>query len=257
MKSTHITSGTSSYGCLKVALEGIAEATLLNLNEYLTIGPTYAIDTELGREARIAYFRSIFQMIHLEELEESLERDIALPILQSLADSEEVLTIWYSDDTNEQMILRVLCYTIPHDRIHTIHVNTLLESEYQIRAVAQLSPDTLTTLLPYAQPISIAQHQQYAKEWAEILQSSSSLHIYEQGKIKSLPEEYYDHLILQACNDQFQNASAIIGRLMGSLDENIGDAFIDYRVRTLAQQGALEIKDNSKSMIKMYIRIPS
>lgn len=74
--------------------------------------------------------------------------------------------------------------------------------------------------------------------------------------MKSVPEDYYDRLIIttaqklhkKQADKDFIKTGRIIGDVLGQMDGRLSDAYLEYRIRTLIYRGVFEIKGIPKSM---------
>ncbi|WP_438824972.1 DUF3658 domain-containing protein, partial [Bacillus sp. JJ722] len=50
-------------------------------------------------------------------------------------------------------------------------------------------------------------------------------------------------------------AARLIGEVIGHLDEYVGDAFIEYRIKHLISKGFFEIESNTKAMRFFSVKV--
>ena len=255
MKTIHITSGNFAFAFLKVALSDISDIDIINLKEYFTLGPLLDLNSKIGKAERVAFFNMLFKTIYAEELSLELKKHIGLSSLETFTDSNENIVLWSSQDTHEQILLRALCTLFPRERIQVIDVSAHIKSKHGSVSVPECSPTQLLSLLPFAKSLQEKEYKTYASEWQILLKTDSLLRLYKNAKIQLLPEDHYDKHILNACSHDFENAAKAIGIVMGSLEENIGDAFLDYRLRALIKKGDLILKKNWDVLYKMEVKL--
>lgn len=254
MNILHLVSGYSAFACLNESLKENKNAELIDIQEYFTIGPLFNIEKKDGREKRVDYFTKLFKAIHAENMIDELQKNISTIALEKLSNSTEPIVFWYSNDTNEQILLRAMCKHIEYERISLINVSDVVIDDYEIIAVAQCSPQQLRQALQESRKITQKEHEQYAKEWDELMKSTSSLHVYDGNKIVGKPDNYYDKHILAECTNEFLPASKIVGNSMGKIEENIGDSFLDYRLRELIKQGKIILNGELAPLRDMQIK---
>ena len=254
MTTLHVSSGYSAFACLREALKNISNQELINILEYFTIGPLFDIEEKEGIENRVSYFNKLFTSIYAQDMTEDLERNISTTVLRKIAKSSEPIVLWYSNDTHEQILLRALCKHVSFERISLINVSDAVIDEYEIIAVAQCSPEQLIQAMQECRKITQEEHKSYAAQWDELMKSTASLHVYDANKILGKPDEYYDKYIIAECISEFVSASKIIGNAMGKIEDNIGDAFLDYRLRELIKQGKVILQGKEAPLYEMKVR---
>ena len=69
------------------------------------------------------------------------------------------------------------------------------------------------------------------------------------------PEDYYDTYILEECSNKFTTAFKIIGSAMDKIEENIGDSFLNKRLRELIKQGKIILEGKDSPLCKMRVKL--
>ena len=254
MNTIHLTSGYSAFGCLNEALKNETHKELINIHEYFSIGPLLNIEEKEGKEKRISYFKKFFKSIFAEDMSEDLESNISTTVLKKIAKSSEPIVFWYSNDTHEQILLRAMCKHVDYERISLINVSDLVLDDYKIVAVAQCSPEQLLHASSKARKITKNEHEIYASQWDELMKSTASLHVYDGNSISGKPEDYYDKYLLAECSHEFVPAPRVVGTAMGKIENNIGDSFLDYRLRELIKQGKVTLEGKESPMHQMRVK---
>lgn len=114
-------------------------------------------------------------------------------------------------------------------------------------------------------PVSQEQRKKLEEEWQELSFTKEVLRIWENKKIKSVDEAYYDDYIINKAkklykgrkNIEFMKSARLIGEVIGYLDQYIGDEFIEYRVRHLIMNGVFEIEGVPKAMRFYSVKLKS
>lgn len=107
-----------------------------------------------------------------------------------------------------------------------------------------------------AKPISQQERIHFQQEWEELAQTKDVLRLWQNGRIASVPEDYYDSLIIEMMKEMhhkqeskdFIRAGRVIGEILSQMNEVVGDAYLEYRLRHLIYNGILELKGIPKSM---------
>ncbi|WP_018665416.1 DUF3658 domain-containing protein [Heyndrickxia acidiproducens] len=101
------------------------------------------------------------------------------------------------------------------------------------------------------------------KCWLSLMDKHENLRIWQNGKILSVPEDYYDEFIINKAKKlhsirrkkEFIIAPRIIGEVLGYLEQYVGDSFIEYRIRKLIEAGVFEAKGSLEAMRLYRVRL--
>ena len=78
------------------------------------------------------------------------------------------------------------------------------------------------------------------------------------GKVQSVPVDFYDEAILSGITEAEMPAALAVGRAIGELDRKtgnrVGDMLIFFRIRALAQAGKIQIVHDAPTYRDMTIR---
>ncbi|CDO03857.1 Protein of unknown function [Oceanobacillus picturae] len=177
------------------------------------------------------------------------------------------LIIWTAENADEQTGLRYLLYLLKEKKNDVYLLNTTLafqelydttEFQYLYPRTGEVQPEKLNTIyhMKLPKPLTIEDRIQFEKEWIILSETEDVLRIWESREIKGVSEDYFDELILTTARKlhaeqkekDFIKAARLIGEVFGHIDNNVGDPFLEYRVRTLIYGGFFEIKGIPKAM---------
>ncbi|AXI08312.1 hypothetical protein CUC15_04920 [Oceanobacillus zhaokaii] len=103
--------------------------------------------------------------------------------------------------------------------------------------------------------LTAADRKRLEREWIALSESRGVVRICENNKINSVNKDYFDELIVDTARnihaEQSEKGFIKAGRLIGEVYRQInqlGDSFIEYRVRSLIYKGVFEIKGIPKAM---------
>lgn len=104
--------------------------------------------------------------------------------------------------------------------------------------------------------LSIKERKLIQREWETLSDRQEVLRVWRKGKLYSVKENFYDDDILKVIqnihNNQkskdFVSALKVIGNVLEILEYQIGDSFLEYRIRQLMSKGTLEFKGIPKGM---------
>ena len=90
-----------------------------------------------------------------------------------------------------------------------------------------------------------------------------TLRIWKNGRIQSVPEDYYDQYIIQRAKylhrkpelNGLMKSARLIGDVLGHLEQYVGDSFVEYRLRMLIDAGVFEWEGSLRAMRFYSVRL--
>nr|WP_244906761.1 DUF1835 domain-containing protein [Neobacillus soli] len=176
--------------------------------------------------------------------------------------------IWYANNGGEQTGVRYILHLLKEKANQIFLMNTTelyqqwLASNEEIRTIVhtgELDLEQLTFLFEQnkaASPLSLEERSHFQREWEVLAQSKDVLRLWENGAVTAVPDHFFDPLILKTIeklhkeqeNKDFIRTGRVIGEVIHQMDESVGDAYLEYRIRHLVYSGVLELKGIPKSM---------
>lgn len=264
----HIAFGESAGGSINMMLKqsgGIQEKSLIVLPELFSIGPLQNLEIKEGRVNRYEWLKTYLND-RFHELGEIYSRfEDAVSALSRIQEQATVF-MWTGDHAHEQTGLRFVHYILRQMNLAVFHLNT---SKYfpHTRSSGELNDENLRFIYEQRdQPaLTAAERRGLAEEWTALSQQTSVLRVWEDGRIKSVKEDFYDSFIIgklaqlqkNRTTNTFINCPRLIGEIIGHLEENIGDEFIEYRILELIRKGIFEMEGVPKGMRYFSIRLKS
>ena len=96
-----------------------------------------------------------------------------------------------------------------------------------------------------------------AYEWAELQKENAPLRAVINGRLQSVPENFYDDFILREIvleKNEFREAN-LIGRILGKYQLGIGDGWLALRIEEMIRAGKLGIVSSAPEDELSYQRI--
>ncbi|MCA1011367.1 DUF1835 domain-containing protein [Halobacillus halophilus] len=242
----HIVFGESSAGSLSVALKELeSQDYVLSLHDSFSYGPIWKLHEEKG----------------LSNRKETIQTIEAVP-------SHIPIYIWSGENALEYTGLRYVLYLLRSisNSIHFMNPSVIHprlfpveQVDYSLLHTGEISPRQWKGMLDQcasASPLSKPDRQGLVREWETLSTTEERLRIRKDGKLQSIEEDYYDNYLVQITREihetqterDYIKTARIIGEVMGSLEQSIGDSFFEYRIRTLILKGVFEIKGVPKAM---------
>ncbi len=268
-KKIHIVFGDSPAGSLKITLKELnlnEEEQVVSFSDTFSIGPISSLNEEAG-----IIDRSNWMVNHLnyEEDIDIYETFYKNEILK-LKDipSNIPIVIWTGDNAHEQTGLRFVLYLLKDKRNDIQIINATSCFKTQIPQSKNTESPICTGAIGYdnlkiiytknktAAPITQEERKKLETEWEKLSQSKEVLRIWNNGHIQSVAEDYYDDYIMETVkklhnkrgNNDFIKSARVIGDVIGHLNQDIGDMYLEYRLRQLIIDGALAIQGVPRAM---------
>jgi Protein of unknown function/Domain of unknown function (DUF1835) len=278
--NVHILFGESTAGGLKWALKDIEPAhsiKIIGFPDHFAVGPIFQLDTEFGIENRAKWFRNHmpeneFHDFYEKEYEERFRK--TLHEIEAIPE-DAIITIWHAENAAEKtgvlFVLRLLA-----DRKNEILLINSSESYnkyckhpeiyYVSLHTGEISPDKMRLILEKTKddkPLSAELKKQLVDEWSELRSSKEVLRVWENSQIKSVEEGYLDSFMLEIAtelhekpvNHNFMKAARLVGEVLGRYEQNIGDAFIEYRLLHLIEKGVFDYQGTLNGLRNYSIRL--
>ena len=260
----HIVNGESAAAALKYAFRETGDQ-FIPLPVDFSVGPITAIHLKSGVSVRAEWEASSFHPLNNRS-------DKALSIYQrSLKELKDVpngaqLTIWTCENASEQIGLRIACLLLSGKQVELSLVNTHLalneylrnqELQQNIRHSGECNAKQLTYFYTYSsRPIPIDLRTAYEEEGKNLLQSISQTRSWKNGEILEESETRDDAFIMNCIKEQvaesvgneYVDAIRVIGEAVGLTEQPFSDSWIDYRIRSLIQNGQVAFKGDLQSM---------
>lgn len=262
--TVHIVCGESPAGSLRVGLG--RENKIIGFPDFFAIGPIWELHQKVGRKYRHEWLKD-----HLNYSDDYFEEEYENRFSKTLAEidrlKEEVpIVIWTAENSNEQTGLRYLLYLLKQKKNEVFVINTTLAFQELFNTTefgcldihtGEVSGEQLNKI--YQEKISVPltdeDRTRFEREWIALSESKGLVRIWENSKIKTVNEDYFDDFIVNTARNlhamqskkDFMKSARLIGEVYGQ-NHQLGDAFIEYRVRSLIYKGVFEIKGVPKAM---------
>lgn len=261
MAILHITFSLSAQGSIKHAIRQHhlqREESVICVNDIFSIGPLTSLENR-KQWLNTNIFRDKEERALYEDIHKMWTRSIAgIPC-------DMDIWIWYSQNTHEEIGLRYVMSEFINkcSMVFGIDATVALKRihpDMSIHHTGELSADMLMKLRPDAKRFSLEECQRLAKEWEELKQNPSTLRVWQNGVVYA-EENIYDATIIECAKDlQDKNKefwlspATVIGQTINKNEDYMSDAFLEYRIFTMARQGLFEISGDTTDMFSYQIK---
>lgn len=261
MAILHITFSLSTHGSIKHA---IRQNHLQRDESVICVDDIFSIGPLTGTEERKKWLETFILKDEEErELYDDIQKEWAKKIAGLPCDVD--VWIWYCQNAHEEIGLRYVMSEFMNkcSMLYGIDVTEGLkriQPNRSIRETGQLPSHMFMKLRPDAKRFSIDACQRLAKEWNELKQNSSTLRIWGNG-IEHVAEDTYDSILIEATKhnhavggEEWLSPALVISETISKIDDYIGDAFMEYRIFSLAKQGHFEIDGDTTDIYSYQLK---
>ncbi|MGE6539135.1 DUF1835 domain-containing protein [Bacillus luti] len=278
MNTIHIGFGDSACGNLKNAFSKNNEyknEQIICINEDFSIGPIYKLQSNEGIQERKQWLKEVLTKTgstldkdYIDWIETTLNKN--LNIAADVPTDSKVI-IWHGENVSDEIGLRFVASLLQNKNIQFEEINVSEYShhiEYKVRdlhnrelphvinSLGQMPSKLVLDALQMKKNMSHSTIESLISDWEKWSQTKDILRALLNGEIVGVSEDYYDISILEKTSKEYQNASRVVGDIMGESDQCIGDTYLAFRVYQLIQQGKLSYQGELGFLNKFEIRLP-
>ncbi|WP_155593003.1 DUF1835 domain-containing protein [Lysinibacillus cavernae] len=262
MAILHITFNLATQGSMKLAIRQHhlqRDESVLSVHDDFSIGPLRSIE-----ERKSWLTTHIFKDNDDQQLYDDMFGNWKKKIANLPCDMD--VWIWYSQNAHEQIALRYVMseFIQKCSMVYGIDATEGLkriQPNMDIRHTGELSSEMLMKLRPDAKRFSVQECQQLAKEWEDIKEQPSTLRLWENG-LQHVEEDALDALIIDSAkglhvqhNEDWLMSTHIIAKIFETVDDYVGDDFVEYRLLKLVKQGLFEMKGDSTESHSYQVKL--
>jgi hypothetical protein len=204
------------------------------------------IDSEERKNEFIRVFRSVnFEDNEIERFFKSQREDFEKLLIT--AKNEEPIRVWKSNTPFSACAFAFLC-----DALQNIEckISMILLPEYWetsdnvIRSCtdwAELPPGQFYRFLLLEREISNIEKRLQSSLWNDLKAENAPLRALVNGKLISVPEDFYDNIIIRNIPDQEFVMARLIGNILGKYPLGVGDGWYALRIKKMIAENKLEI----------------
>ena len=265
----HIVFGAPASGSLKVVLKEMGldkKEKVISFWDIFSIGPVWRLHEEIGVEARFKWMKNCISTEYDEYPDYKQRFKKTIDRISSIPEGVHI-TIWTSDSAHEQTGLRFVLYLLKEKNIDITLINTTeaYEELFQVKKVkytplhtGEIPTEKLQIIYEQGHGKFFTDHdrEDLEKDWLSLSESQETLRIWRNGKIQSVPEDFYDEFIIKRAKKlhskqkikDFMKSARLIGEVLGHLDQYVGDEFLEYRLKKLIKEGVFESEGSIEAM---------
>ncbi|SFA70899.1 MULTISPECIES: DUF1835 domain-containing protein [unclassified Bacillus (in: firmicutes)] len=263
-------SGTASLKYMFRETDSSESNQVIGFHDNLVVGPLWNLHKPEGLVNRQNWLIQHLPIVLGDDFfEKSYQEEFMKCVHQVNSVTEETpITIWCTNNASEQAGIRLIMYLLrdQSNPIRILNVKPIFDRLFNtgkykmdIRSVGEVNPDKLELIYKEAaciDPVNETEKISLMKEWGVLSSSKELLRIWWKNQIKEVPVDYFDDYLYEIVlkvhgkrkQKEFIRAPRIIGEAIGYLNHDVGDQFLEYRLRELVSQGLLEVEGSFKGM---------
>lgn len=251
----------STKGSMKMAKNYYKEKMFdKNLHDVAFIG--YALDigdilSGFDSIKRQVFFQKICSQFNfrIDEQEQFFQNQrIDMGKLLKAANNGTPIRIWVSDSPYTICGFHFICHMLKDVdcELSVVHLPKYVQiSEEKIISYsdwAEIEPNKFNKFLYLEKHISPLEKQIYSSHWYNLMNENALLRAVVNGELISVPENFYDHIIIDNIPDEDFIMASLIGTVLGKHKLGLNDCWVALRIeRMIEEQKLIIIGDKGKS----------
>lgn len=231
---------------------------IISLDDVLNIGPACDIDGGEDIQKRINWLQKIYGDYSILPVEKEYEFYPSLPVEQDLKNIETIvenaddinqLFIWTGCAASEMISTARLIYHLSkfNKPVYVANFNIPVRSLHgrilYPKALNQTDTFQVKDIFEQFELIDKKGLAEWTKLWGKVKTGKGELWILDsKGQITIENTDYIDSFLLAHCKEDFQKAARVIGETLCDTGFNVGDSYLNWRLKQLAIDGKIEAK---------------
>ncbi|PAC80737.1 hypothetical protein CHI05_15675 [Bacillus sp. 7788] len=273
----HIVFGAATAGSLKQAFREMKQDQIddiIAFDDIYSIGPLLHLHGREGQAKRKEWLRNVMSNEFGDFDDMVNDQHRLLQQIKHIKDDTRIL-IWTGNNAHEQIGLRYAIYLLKEKNIELSLINTTAAFDklfntntrrMDIRHAGEITSEKLKVLYrskEHIHSVTKEEREKLHSEWLSFAKENHTLRIWQKGQTISVPEDEFDAYLVKMAKRLHQSepeeeyivTPRLIGEVIGHLDQYIGDDFIEYRIKTLIDQGIFDMIGRRTSMRYYSIKL--
>lgn len=220
------------------------KSQIISFDDILNIGPVCDINASEDIQKRIDWLQRVFGDNPNPPVEQDLKN---IETIVENADNINELFIWTGYCVSEIIsTARLIYHLLKFDKpIFIANFNTPVRSVQgniiYPKALNQTATFQVKDIFEQFELIDKSRLQNWRNLWEKVKSENGWLWIRDKkGQIVVEKIDYFDSFLLANCNENFQKAARVIGETLADIDSNVGDSYLNWRLKQLALNGKIE-----------------
>ncbi len=257
-KDLHITFGFSGKTLLTESqLIDSHLGDISGFTDSLGLGPLCDLDDMGAIDKRKSWWQNVLGSIQSEGANNFIDDNLLLlEKITSSYDRYRNIYLWLGDDANERITTARFLYSLKELSVSIYKLNFRnmdFRNEKGVKlnltSLQVMRAENILKAAKHFEKLSEDDVQYYVSLWENIRAKESVIHLFSKsGSYLSGDETFFDQYLLNRCSDVPQRSSYVVGYTLCEIwdefcDTSVGDIFLFYRLKELANLGKIEISN--------------
>lgn len=250
-----------------ITLDESLQGEIKCIQDDYSVGPVQQLYQSEGMNTRKEWWKQVLDENEFEKkFGDEIPTDyttIAEVVGSLRRDEHETVWVWAAQNKKDVSgYFWLLHYVKPFaGRIFILYLNNLpfLNEKGGVFYPANLDeipPKEFLKAKKLARPITLSEFEVDPDEWDKLAEAGYMVRILEGGKkLVQFGEEYFDAELKKFLTPDWQKASKVIHQFQGKAKHTTGEAYLQWRLRTLADSGKLELQSKSSHVKDLEVKL--
>jgi hypothetical protein len=265
----HLVFNTADIAALEAAIEldETLAGKVIEIKDDYAVGPLLDIFNTEGYQLRRDWWLNVLDASpYVDQLDIVDDKLTVHQFMNALNhDENEVIWVWMGQNAHDVSgyYWFMSQFKEYQGRIQVLYLNNLpfLNEKGQLfypTYLSQIQPKEFLKAKKLARPITLSEFELDPDEWKKLCQENEGIRFLEGGKkLVSMNIGCYDKEILSLLTKNAQKLPSALSNIMAKLKVKLGDAFIVYRLKALAEDGKIVfVGDWAKGWKDMVVQMP-
>jgi hypothetical protein len=265
----HLVFNTADIAALEAAIEldETLAGKVVEIKDDYAVGPLLDIYETEGYQARRDWWKDVLEFSPYADQLDIVDDKLTVHQLINALNHDENETIWIWMGQNAHDVSGYYWFMSQvkeyQGRIQVLYLNNLpfLNEKGQLfypTYLSQIQPKEFLKAKKLARPITLSEFELDPDEWKKLCQENEGVRFLEGGKkLVSLHIGSYDKEILSLLTKNAQKLPSALTNIMAKLKVKLGDAFIVFRLKAMAEEGKIVfVGDWAKGWKDMVVQMP-
>lgn len=185
---------------------------------------------------------------------------IEIERLKIYAAQGEDLRLWYSDAPYSVCGFYYVCNLLKkfNSKVFAIKLPPYMQLEdNQMQYYSSwggIEAGRFYQFLHLEKELTYSEIRSFACNWVGLMEESSSLRAIVNGKVISVPEDFYDHVVRKEIPEGEFIMASLIGNILGKHPLSIGDWWYAKRINKMIEQGELVVVQKQKEIYRQVLK---
>jgi len=232
---------------------------LICLEDCLNIGPIYDLDSVEEIEKRNDWLLKVFDVNSFSFINKDIEN--IKTFIENYENERIYLWTGYcaSDILNTARLLCHLpapCNNIFIIDFSNVSVKNRFGTVVYPKALYVTEPSQVGEIAKHFYQLTGENLSKLIQLWEKIKVGHSMLRILDKnGQILEKEETFFDSVLVSYCTNEFQKPARIIGQVLADIDFNVGDGFLNWRLKQLSLMNKIETRGSLNEMRDYEVKL--